>query len=82
MNNITGDANLSQQDLSILKYYKEGDELCGFEGVHNNLCKHGYLDSDLELTTKARRFLREYDKWDTIESYNNKMYLKIHPKLN
>lgn len=34
--------NLTELDLSILKYYKEGNDLYGFECVHNNLCNEGF----------------------------------------
>jgi hypothetical protein len=68
---------MSDKDLSILKYYKEGNELCGFEGVHDELCKKGYLDSDLELTTKARDFIKSYSHWDKVESFKNKTYITI-----
>lgn len=68
---------MSEKDLSILKYYKEGKELCGFEGVHDSLCKNGYLDSDLELTTKAVEFIKSYPNWDSVEVFKNKTYISI-----
>jgi len=64
-------------DLSILKYYKEGKELCGFEGIHNNLYKNGYLDGDLELTSKGRMFIETYPNWDEVKTFENKMYLTV-----
>lgn len=68
---------LTPLDLSILKYYKERNELCGFEGVHSNLCKLGYLNDDLELTEKGYQFIKDSQMWDEIETYNNKMYLRV-----
>jgi len=68
---------MNDLDLSILKYYQDGKELCGFEGVHNSLCENGYLDGDLELTSKARAFIRTYPKWDEVKSYDNKMYVTV-----
>jgi hypothetical protein len=64
-------------DLSILKYYKEGKELCGFEGVHDSLCKNGYLDDDLELTNKACEFIKSYTGWDQVKAFENKTYISI-----
>ena len=68
---------LKPEDLSILKYYKEGGELCGFEGVHDNLFKLGYLDGDLELTTVANFFIKNFGNWDNIVPYDNKMKITI-----
>ena len=70
---------LTKQDLSILKYLKEGNELCGFERDINwdNLCKLNYLDGDLELTSEAKKFIKEYKDWDSITSYKNKTYIRI-----
>jgi hypothetical protein len=65
------------RDLTVLKYYKEGFELSGFEGVHQNLCKEGFLNGDLELTTKGRDFIKNYPDWDKVETFNNETYLKI-----
>ena len=72
--------NMNELDLSILKYYREGKELCGYEGVHDNLCKNDYLDGDLELTTKGHAFIKSYTDWDKIQAFNNKTYVSI--KLN
>lgn len=58
---------LNIDDISVLKYYKDGNELSGFENVHRNLCDNDYLDSDLELTDKARKFIREYKFWDDVK---------------
>jgi hypothetical protein len=69
--------NLTAQDISVLKYYKEGRELCGFEGVHSNLYKLGLLDGDLELTSEGRKFIKEFKDWDSIISFDNKMYVSI-----
>ncbi len=69
--------NLTEKDISILKYYKEGRELCGFEGMHDNLCKLGYLDDDLELTSMGIKFINEFENWDSIESFKNEMYISI-----
>jgi len=68
---------MNDLDLSILKYYMEGKELCGFEGVHDSLCKNGYLDSDLELTTKAREFIKSYPDWANVKTFDNKTYISI-----
>lgn len=68
---------MNELDLSILKYYMEGSELCGFEKVHNSLCKNGYLDSDLELTTKGRDFIKSYPDWDKVKAFENKTYISI-----
>lgn len=68
---------LTSQDISILKYYKEGNELCGFEGVHSNLCKLGYLNDDLELTGKGYQFIKEYQNWDSVKTFNNKTYVRV-----
>lgn len=72
---------LTPVDISILKYYKEGKELCGFEGVHDNLCKEGYLDFDLELTCKGRQFINDFKDWDSVEVFKNNVRLTIKPKL-
>lgn len=53
---------LTERDLKVLKYYKAGNELSGFEGVHENLCTLGYLDSDLEKTHKCRIYINEFLK--------------------
>jgi len=57
---------MNSLDLSILKYYKEGKEMSGFEenSPWNNLYKNGFLDGDLELTKKGRYFIKNYEKWD------------------
>lgn len=72
---------LTSQDLSILKYYKEGKELSGFEGVHDNLRNLDYLDGDLELTGKGYKFIKEFEKWDEVVSFNNINKIDIKPKL-
>jgi len=77
--NING---LTKKDLEILKYYKVGRELSGFEGVHDNLCKLDFLDGDLELTYKGHQFIKNYDKWDKIKTFDNKMYISVKPKLS
>ena len=68
---------MNELDLSILKYYKEGNELCGFERVHDSLCNNGYLDCDLELTNKAREFIKSYPNWDSVDTFQNRTYIKI-----
>ena len=68
---------MNEIDLSILKYYMDGNELCGFEGVHDSLCKNGYLDSDLELTIKAKDFIKSYPNWDNVKAFDNKNYIRI-----
>lgn len=73
--------NLTPLDLSVLKYYKEGNELCGFEGVHENLVKHNMLDGDLELTKVGWDFIKDFKDWDSIEMFNNKTKIVIKPKL-
>lgn len=50
--------NLTERDLKVLELYRTGGQLSGFEGVHNDLCKYGYLDGDLELTKKGRDFIK------------------------
>lgn len=65
------------RDLSVLKYYKEGKELSGFEGVHQNLCKLGFLNGDLELTSKGREFIKEYPNWDNVVTFNNEMVINL-----
>lgn len=72
---------LTAQDISVLKYYKEGRELSGFEGVHDNLCDEGYLDGDLELTNKGMKYISDFKNWDTIEVFKNDMYISIKPEL-
>lgn len=68
---------ISKLDLSILKYYKAGNELCGFEKVHDSLCKNGYLDDDLCLTKKGIDFIKSYPDWENVDSFNNKTYIRI-----
>lgn len=68
---------MSNLDLSVLKYYKEGKELCGFEGVHDSLCESGHLDNDLELTTKGRDFIKSYSDWNNVEVFKNNIYISI-----
>jgi hypothetical protein len=69
--------NTTELDLSVLKYYKEGKELCGFEGVHDSLCNNGYLDSDLGLTAKAIDFIKSYPHWENVEVFKNNTYISI-----
>lgn len=68
---------MNELDLSILKYYKEGNELCGFEGVHESLCNNGYLDCDLELTSKAIDFIKHYPYWTSVKAFYNTTYISI-----
>lgn len=70
---------LTDLDMSVLQYYRKGQELCGFEGgeVFNNLCEKGFLDGDLELTTKARDFMKSYTKWGSIVAFDNKTYVRV-----
>lgn len=68
---------LSNLDMSILKSYKQGYELCGFEGVHHNLCKLDYLDGDLELTNKGREFIKSFGNWEQIEGFNYNTLIKV-----
>jgi hypothetical protein len=74
---VQTDKKLTKIDLSILKYYKLGNELCGFEGVHDNLVSEGYLDGDLEVTKKCIDFFKSFQNWDSIEMYNNTMKITI-----
>jgi len=75
---------MSELDLSILKYYKEGKEMCGFEknSPWDNLEKNGYLDFDLELTSKGRKFIKEYPNWDSVVAFTNQNYISIKPTFN
>lgn len=69
---------LTDLDISVLKYYQNGRELSGFEGVHNNLCDVGYLDGDLELTKDGRQFIKDNPKLlKNADAYHNKMYISI-----
>jgi len=65
---VIGVEGLSDEDLGVLKYYKEGGELCGFEGVHTNLCDKDYLDGDLEVTNKGRELFDSYKDWENIQA--------------
>ncbi len=65
---------MDELDLSILKYYRQGKELCGLEGVHDNLYKNGYLNGDLELTEKGFDFMKTYSDWDKIIPFDNKRH--------
>jgi len=71
--------NLTELDLSILKYYKEGNELSGFENGYDHLRNLDYLDGDLELTGKAYKFMKEFKDWDSITSFKNEIVLHIKP---
>ncbi len=75
---------MNELDLSILKYYKEGGELCGFEkgAPWTDLEKNNYLDGDLELTKKGWEFIKSYKNWDKVVSYNNETRITIKPKLS
>lgn len=73
--------DLTPLDISILKYYKQGRELCGFEGLHNNLCNLGYLDDDLQLSYKGNTFVEEFKDWDSITAFDNDMYISVKIKL-
>lgn len=68
---------MSDKDISVLKYIKDGGELCGFERVHDSLCKNGYLDSDLELTIKGRELIKSYPQWDMVVAFVNETYIRI-----
>lgn len=70
-------------DLSILKYYKEGKEMSGFEinSPWDNLHKNGFLDCDLELTKKGLDFIKSYKKWDEVEMFNNQNYISVKIRL-
>jgi len=50
---------LTDRDLKVLNNYKDGKTLSGFENVHDNLCELGYLDGDLELTTKGWKYIKK-----------------------
>jgi len=58
---------MTNQNLRILKYYKEGNSLSGFEGVHRSLYEAGYLNDDLELTPKGLKFIKEFKDWKSIK---------------
>lgn len=70
-------------DLSILKYYKEGKEMSGFEpnSPWRNLVNEGYLDGDLELTKKGHDFIDSYGKWGDVITYNNKTVVSVKPSF-
>jgi len=74
---------MNDLDLSILKYYKEGNELCGFESSSpwKDLTKKGYLDDDLELTKKGIDFIRNYQDWGNVISYQNPTKISIKVPL-
>lgn len=73
---------LTELDLSILKYYKEGREMCGFES--NSPWKHlvaiDFLDGDLDLTCNGWDFIENYSDWDKVVEFNNKNYLSVKNK--
>jgi len=75
---------MNELNLSILKYYKEGGELCGFEpdSPERNLVLNKFLDDDLELTKKGIDFIRDYPDWDKITSYQNRTKITIKPILS
>ena len=70
---------LTRKELGILKYYKEGNEMCGFEkgSPWKSLREKDFLDGDLELTFKARDFIKNYTKWDKVVSFKNETYISI-----
>ncbi len=68
---------LTEQDISVLKYYKEGNTLCGFERVHDNLCNLNYLNDDLELTLQGRDFINNVDNWESIKVFSNETLIKV-----
>ena len=74
---------MNELDLSILKYYKEGKEMCGFEkgSPWDNLYNNGYLNGDLELTSKGWDFIKNYKEWDSVIPYNNKNYISVKVDL-
>jgi len=83
-NNVMVDFNkLTKQDLSILKYYKEGHGLSGFEKgwPWENLERNGYLDGDLELTSKGWYCIKTYQNWDSVVSFKNETVIEIKPIL-
>lgn len=49
--------NLTELDIRVLKFYKAGNVLNGFEGAHKHLYDLGYLDDDLELTKDGRDYV-------------------------
>ena len=68
-------------DLIVLKYYKDGGQLCGFEPdrPYKNLVKLGFLDWDLELTPKGLDFIKKYNDWGFVTAYNNETVIVIKP---
>jgi hypothetical protein len=74
---------MEQLDLSILKYYKEGNEFCGFEKGQpwESLLAKGFLDYDLELTRKGYEFINSYENWENVTAYNNDMKISIKVNL-
>lgn len=70
---------MNAQDLSILKYYKEGRQMSGFEEgcVWDNLVLNGYLDDDLELTSMGYDFIKNYEEWDKVKVYKNQNYISV-----
>ncbi len=75
---------LNELDLSILKYYKEGKEMSGFEknAPWSNLVENDYLDDDLDLTIKGWEFIKQFPDWDNVIAFNNKTYLSVKCKLS
>ena len=55
------DCELTDIDIRILKFYKNGHTLNGFEGVHSHLHKLGYLDDDLNLTRCGQEYVKEME---------------------
>lgn len=78
---MTNNLTLSQKDFQILKYYIDGGILSGFEGVHNSLYDIGFLDGDLELTSIAHEFIKQYPYWDKIEAFGNSTVAQVKPYL-
>lgn len=59
---------MDDRDVMVLNMYRLGKALNGDEGKHDKLVKLGYLDSDLELTDKALRFIKTYPDWERINN--------------
>ena len=75
--------SLTELELGIIKNYKHGFELSGFEPSDHweGLVKKGFLDCDLEMTSKAWEFVKTYDKWDEVQPYKNKVVVYVKPIL-
>jgi hypothetical protein len=57
--------------------------MSGFEkdSPWQSLCDKGYLDDDLELTTKAYDFIEAYHDWDKITAIAFIGYISLKPSL-